>query len=119
MKTINYKELGFFKKAHELTIEIYKITKDFPKEERYGLSSQIQRASSSVGSNIAEGSVRSSEKDFKKFLHQALGSAKEVEYQLLIAKDLDYIQTRTYDRLMYLLDIIIGSMINYMKKIIT
>lgn len=117
MTTINYKELGFFKKAHELTIEIYKTTKDFPKEETYGLSSQIRRASASIGSNIAEGSVRSTSKDYKNYLHTSLGSAKEVEYQLLIAKDLDYISTRTYDRLMTLLDEIIGSMINYMKKI--
>lgn len=113
----DYKELGFFKKAHELTIEIYKITNEFPKEEMYGLSSQLRRASVSIGSNIAEGSVRSTSKDYKSFLHNALGSAKEIEYQLLLAKDLSYIEIRTYDRLMTILDEIIGKLTNYMKKI--
>ena len=117
MKTINYKELGFFKKAHELTLEIYKVTKDFPKEETYALKSQLQRASCSIGSNIAEGSVRSTLRDYKSFLHNALGSAKEIEYQLLVVKDLGYISARTYDRLMDLVDAVIGPMINYMKKI--
>jgi four helix bundle protein len=114
---VNYKELSFFKKAHEITLEVYKITKEFPKEEKFGLSSQLQRASSSIGSNIAEGSVRSTTKDYKHFLHMSLGSAKEIEYQLLLAKDLDYISIRTYDRLTNILDEIIGKMISYMKKI--
>jgi four helix bundle protein len=117
MVKVNYKQLTFFKKAHELTLEIYKITKEFPKEEKYGLCSQLKRASSSIGSNIAEGSVRSTLKDYKSFLHNALGSAKEIEYQLLLTKDLDYISSRTYDRLLEILDIIIGSLTNYMKKI--
>ncbi|MCA9460185.1 MAG: four helix bundle protein [Nanoarchaeota archaeon] len=113
----NYKELSFFKKAHELTLEIYKITKEFPKEEKYGLTSQLKRAVASIGSNIAEGSVRSSTKDYKNFLYMSLGSAKEIEYQLLLAKDLEYISVRTYDRLNNILDEIIGKLVNYMKKI--
>ena len=117
MANIDYKNLRFFKKGHELTVEIYKITKEFPKTEMYGLSSQLQRAASSIGSNIAEGSARSTSRDYKNFLHNALGSAKECEYQLLLAKDLEYISSRTYDRLMEVLDIIIGSLTNYMKKI--
>ncbi len=116
MVQVNYKDLGFFKKAHEFTLEIYKVTKDFPKEEKYGLSSQLKRASASIGSNIAEGSAKSV-LDYKRYLSMSLGSAKECEYQLLLIKDLDYISTRTYDRLLGLLDLIIGSMVNYMKKI--
>jgi len=116
MTNTNYKELGFFKKSHELTLEIYKVTKEFPKEEMYGLSSQLKRASSSVGSNIAEGSVKG-DIEFKRFLQIALGSAKEVEYQLLLAKDLEFISIRTYDRLIAILDEIIGSLVNYMRKI--
>lgn len=115
MGKINYKNLEFFKKAHELTLEVYKITKEFPKEEKFGLSSQLQRASSSIGSNIAEGSVKSV-LDFRRFLNISLGSAKEVEYQLFLAKDLDYISTRTFDRLSEKLDFIIGSIVNYTKK---
>lgn len=114
--TINYKELKYFQKAHEFTKEIYKITKDFPKDETYGLANQIRRASVSIGSNIAEGSTRG-EVEFKRFLQIALGSAKEVEYQLLLAKDLDYILVKTYDRLQGDLDLIIGSLISYMKRI--
>jgi four helix bundle protein len=117
MVKVNYKQLTFFKKAHEVTLEIYKLTKEFPKEERFALTSQLKRASASIGSNIAEGSARSTLKDYKSFLHNALGSAKEIEYQLLLAKDLEYISSRTYDRLLDTLDIIIGSMTNYMKKL--
>lgn len=117
MSNTDYKELGFFKKSHELTLEIYKTTKDFPKDETYGLISQLRRASASIGANIAEGSVRSTTKDYKSFLHNALGSAKEVEYFLLLAKDLEYISRRTYDELMTILDEIIGRLTNYMKKI--
>lgn len=116
MVNINYKKLQFFQKAEELTQEIYKITKEFPKEEMYGLSSQIRRASVSIGSNISEGSVKG-EKEFKHFLQIALGSAKEVEYQLLLAKDLGYISVSTYDRLNPNLSQVIGSLTNYMKKI--
>lgn len=116
MSNTNYKNLGFFQKGHELTVEIYKATKDFPKEETYGLTSQLRRASASICANIAEGSVRSTLKDYKHFLHNSLGSAKEVEYFLSLGKDLEYISTRTYDRLMTILDEVIGKLTNYMKK---
>ena len=112
-----YKHLGFFVKSHELTLEIYKITNDFPKTEIYGLISQLRRASSSICSNIAEGSVRSTLKDYKSFLYNALGSAKEIEYQFLLAKDLMYITQIKYLELIEKLNLIIGSLINYMKKI--
>lgn len=118
MANREYRELTFFKKSHELTLEIYRITNNFPKEELYGLSSQLKRASSSIPSNIAEGSLRSTIKDYKHFLHNALGSAKEVEYQLLLAKDLNYISSDIYTNLSNLLNFIIGSLINYMKKMI-
>ncbi|MEC8220631.1 MAG: four helix bundle protein [Nanoarchaeota archaeon] len=116
MVQVDYKKLIFFQKGHEFTKEIYKITKDFPKEETYGLTSQIKRASVSIGSNIAEGSAKSN-LDYKRFLGISLGSAKECEYQLLLAKDLEYITPRTYDRLMELLDAIIGTLTNYIRKI--
>jgi len=119
MVSINYKELTFFQKSHDLTLEIYKITKDFPTEERFGLTSQLRRASSSIGSNIAEGSARSTYKDFKNFLYNALGSAKEIEYQLLLVKDLNYIDTQTYTTLILKLNEVIGKLTNYMKTIDT
>lgn len=117
MVNINHKELNFFKKTHQITIEIYKVTKEFPKDEQFSLTNQIRRAAVSIGSNIAEGAGRSSLKDYRQFLYNALGSSKEVEYQLLIAKDLNYISTRTYDRLSEMIDEIIGSITNYIKKL--
>ncbi len=114
---VNYKELDFFKVGHKLSLEIYKITKEFPKEERFGLISQLQRASVSICSNIAEGAGRNTTKDFKHFLHNALGSAREIEYQLLLCKDLNYIQVSTYDRLNSLINEIIGKLVNYIKGI--
>ena len=118
MVAVNYKKLKFWKLAHELTIEIYKVTKDsFPKDELYSLTNQLRRAITSVESNIAEGSGRNSIKEYKQFLHLSLGSSKEVEVQLLIAKDLDYISSRTYDRLSGKLDELIGMLTIYIKKI--
>lgn len=116
MVQVNYKELKFFKKSHEFTLEVYKITKEFPNGEKFGLISQIRRASSSIPGNIAEGSAKS-QGDFKRFLGISLGSAKECEYWLLLAKDLEYISINSYDRLLNLLNIIIGSLINYIKRI--
>ena len=87
----DYKKYDIWKLSHFLTLEIYKITEGFPKEEVFGLTSQIRRASSSVGINIVEGCGRGSDEDFKRFLRNASGSAFEVEYILLLSKDLNYI----------------------------
>lgn len=117
MVKVNYKELSFYSKAHQLTLEIYKLTKDFPQDERFALTSQLRRASSSIGSNIAEGCGRSTMKDFRSFLYNSLGSAKEIEYQLLLCKDLDYISINTYDRLQNMINEVIGKLSNYIKLI--
>ncbi len=86
----DFKSLLVWDKAHLLVLEIYKI--ELPKEELYGLSSQIRRAGSSIPTNIAEGCGRGSDLDFKRFLQIAFGSACEVEYLLILCKDLEYIQ---------------------------
>ncbi len=114
---INYKGLEFFQVSHTLTCEIYKITKEFPKEELYSLTSQIRRASVSICSNIAEGSGKGSRAEFRRFLNISLGSAKEVEYQLFLAKDLEFISVTTYDRLNNITSKVIGMIVNYLKKI--
>ena len=92
----SYRDLVVWQKSMELTKKIYTITKDFPKEEVFGLTSQIRRASSSIGINIVEGCGRGSDEDFKRFLRNASGSAFEVEYILLLSKDLNYISEEKF-----------------------
>ena len=90
------KKYDIWKLSHLLTLEVYKITESFPKEEIFGLTSQIRRASSSIGINIVEGCGRGSDEDFKRFLRNASGSAFEVEYILLLSKDLNYISEEKF-----------------------
>ncbi|HZW95897.1 MAG TPA: four helix bundle protein [Candidatus Eremiobacteraceae bacterium] len=85
----DFKDLRVWAKAHELTLAVYQKTKCFPKEEIYGLTSQLRRASVSVGANIAEGCGRRSDAEMRRFVQIARGSANEVEYHLLLARDLD------------------------------
>lgn len=89
-------ELDVFKLAHQLAIEIYNVTKSFTKEETYSLVDQMRRAATSVGMNLFEGAMRLSSKEYRQFIGIARGSAGEVCYQLLLAKDLGYISTATY-----------------------
>ena len=92
----DFRKLGVWKKAHRLTLAVYKFTAAFPTEERYGLTSQMRRCAVSIPSNIAEGCGRGSDADFARFLHIAMGSASELEYQLLLAYDLTFINEATY-----------------------
>jgi four helix bundle protein len=85
----NFRNLKVWEKAHTLTLDIYQSSKSFPREEIYGLNSQMRRASSSIGANIAEGSCRRGDMDFARFLQIAMGSASESEYHLLLARDLN------------------------------
>ncbi len=87
----DFRQLKVWQKAHALTLEVYRITGEFPRSERYGLTSQLRRSVSSVPSNIAEGCGRGTDADFARFLQIALGSASEVEYQLLLAHDLRFL----------------------------
>lgn len=89
-------KLIVWKQAHQLVLKIYDITKTFPKEEIWGLTSQIRRAAVSVPSNIVEGKARRSNNDYKRFLLIARGSLEEVKYQLLLAKDLSYVTNERY-----------------------
>jgi len=86
----DHKELNVWKVSMDFVVEVYSVTKGFPKEEIYGLTSQLRRAAVSIPSNIAEGAARNSEKEMVQFLHIALGSAAEAETQLLIAQRLEY-----------------------------
>lgn len=93
----DFKKLKVWQKAHNLTLCVYKITRQFPKEELYGLTSQIRRASSSIPANIAEGCGRGGDTDFARFLQISMGSASELEYHLLLSKDLGFIKLNTFD----------------------
>jgi len=95
----NFKELKVWKKAHLLCLEVYKITNNFPSEEKFGLISQLRRASSSIPTNIAEGSGYQTQKEFARFLRIASGSTSEVEYQLLLSKDLKFLSDAKFDEL--------------------
>jgi len=92
MKT--HKDLEVWKKSIELVTEIYQITNDFPKEETYGLTSQIKRSAVSVPSNIAEGAARQSNKEYIQFLYIALGSLMELDTQLVIAKNINFVDEK-------------------------
>jgi len=87
----DFKELRVWSKAHELTMLVYKLTRGFPRDEVYGLTSQIRRSAASIGANIAEGCGRHSDGEMSRFLQIARGSASETEYHLLLAKDLGFL----------------------------
>lgn len=95
----DFRTLSVWQKAHRLTPEVYRATRDFPREELYGLTSQLRRGASSVPSNIAEGCGRGSDADFGRCLHIAMGSASELEYHLLLAHDLSLLEKTLYQRL--------------------
>ena len=84
----NFRDLKVWAKAHALVLAVYRATEAFPAAERFGLTSQMRRAAVSVPTNIAEGCVRSTDADFGRFLHIAMGSASELEYLLLLTRDL-------------------------------
>lgn len=115
---MTHKNLDAWKESINLTIEIYKLTKSFPKDEIYGLTSQMRRSVVSIPSNIAEGCARQTEKETIQFLHISLGSIAELETQLIIAKELDYINAlnEILDKLVRARKLIIGLIKFYKVK---
>ncbi len=102
-----FKELVIWKKSRAFCTEIYSITSSFPNDEKFGITNQLRRASVSITSNIAEGSSRNSNKDFSRFLEIAIGSAYEIETQLLIASDLGFLKSNKSETLIEQLEEII------------
>lgn len=94
-----FKELKVWQKSVELATDVYNSTKNFPSEEKFGLTSQIRRSVVSISSNIAEGAGRKSKKEFKLFLNYAYGSCSELETQLIISKNLGFINEGTIAQL--------------------
>ena len=96
----DFRSLEIWNQGHSLTLDIYQVTgKCFPREELYGLTSQIRRASASIPTNIAEGCGRRTQAEFNQFLQIAIGSSSEVEYQLQLARDLNYIDDACFETL--------------------
>ena len=97
----DFRDLKVWEKAHELALTAYAATANFPKQEIFGIVSQIRRAATSIGANIAEGCGRGGNAEFQRFLHMAMGSANELEYHLLLSKDLHFLSEEdhgTYTR---------------------
>ena len=115
MKT--HKDLEVWKNGITLVTDIYQITKNYPKEEVYGLTSQIRRAAVSIPSNIAEGAARNYEKEFIQFLYIAFGSLSELETQLIISMNLHYIEPNQFEELNNKISILraqLKGLINYL-----
>lgn len=111
----NFKELKVWQEAMVLAKEVYTVTKKFPAEEKYGLTSQVNRSSISIPSNIAEGAGRATDKEFNHFLNVALGSAFELETQLLLSNEFNYI-TKEQTQLLTERVCKVQKMINGLKK---
>jgi len=114
----NYKELSVWVKSVSLATDVYKSSKDFPKEELYGITSQIRRCAVSISSNIAEGAGRKSKKDFSRFLYIANGSAYELETQLIISFNLSYLNENDYENLIISITEIQKMLYSLIKSIV-
>ena len=95
----DFRSLDVWKKSHELVLAIYRVTAAFPKNELYGLISQIRRAAASIPANIAEGCGRTGDAELARFLTIAMGSASELEYHLLLSRDLNFLTVDTHETL--------------------
>jgi len=113
----SFNTLIVWKKSHELTLKIYEITKTFPKEETFGITSQIRRAAYSIPSNIVEGRTKSTIAHKLSFVSHSIGSFEEVKYFLLLSKDLNYITIETYNELIPFLNEV-GKLLNGYEKFI-
>lgn len=113
----DFRMLKVWELSHKLTLDIYQVTQKFPKEEEFGLKSQIRRSSVSITNNLAEGSGRFTDADFARFVIIAYGSANETDYLLLLSKELNYISTDTYEELNQQIIIIKKSINNLHKRL--
>jgi len=113
----NYKDLKVWEKAHQFTLEVYEVTKTFPKEEVYSLTNQLRRAASSIPANIAEGCGKSTQAEFARYLNVSLGSANEAEYFLILSKDLKYLNEMPFNKLFTLINEIKAMLISLIGKV--
>lgn len=113
----NYKELKVWEKSHQLVLDIYRVTAKFPKEEVFGITSQVRRAAASIPANIAEGCGKKSQLDLANFLNISLGSANETDYFLLLCRDLKYISESEFSELENTINAIKAMLINLITKV--
>ena len=113
----NYRTLKVWEKAHSITLNIYKITYNFPKIETYALADQMRRSASSIPTNIAEGCGRNSHSELAYFLNISLGSSNEIDYQILLEKDLGYISQEQYELLENQIGEIKAMLIGFVSKL--
>ena len=113
----DFKELSVWKKSFDLVDEIYGVVAKFPKEEIYSLTQQLKRAIVSVSFNIAEGCGRQTNKEFIQFLYMAFGSVREVECQLMIAENLEYVNKEEVDVLFVKLNELAGMLMKFIKYV--
>ncbi|MBW8360824.1 MAG: four helix bundle protein [Kaistella sp.] len=114
----DYKKYDVWNLAHAITKDIYLVSQNFPREELFGLTSQIRRAAISIPSNIAEGCGRGSDKEFARFVEISIGSTNETEYQLFLAFDLNFIDLENYELLAERLNILRQKLIQLRKKLL-
>lgn len=113
----NYKDLKVWGKAHLFTLEVYDVTKSFPKEELYSLTSQLRRSAASIPANIAEGCGKKGKLDFAQYLNIALGSSNESEYFLILSKDLGYLSPEKFEKLFLLINEVKAMLISLISKV--
>lgn len=113
----DFKKLKVWIAAHELNIEIYRITKMFPKEELYGITQQLRRASVSIAANVVEGCGKKTSADFAKFLNISLGSANETEYYIILTRDLGILSVEDFDSLSIRINSIKAMLINLITRV--
>lgn len=114
-----FEELKVWKEAHQLVIDIYKTTKRFPAEEKFRLTDQVCRSALSIVANIVEGNSRQHKTEYLQFLYISNGSLEETKYHLLLAKDLNYISTSDYEKLIAQCSVVgslLGGLIKYIKS---
>jgi len=114
----DYQQLAIWQRSHKLTLKVYSITQAFPKEEVYGLVSQMRRSASSIPTNIAEGCGRESIVELKRFLTIASGSSSELQYQFILSKDLNYINEIIFKELFDEITQIRKMIYSYSEKLI-
>lgn len=113
----DYRKIKAWELAHRLTLDVYRITLKFPQAEQYGLVSQLRRAATSVPANIAEGSGRTTDKEFLRFLDIALGSLKETEYFLQLANDLNYLDETDWKHLGQMVNESLKCLVGFIKAV--